>query len=173
MVAASLKKAAAQGLRVARRFLALDGQPLNLDALRSGTGFVLLVEVRSTTGDTNQAMMIQGLPAGWEIAGRLPSGDVPGMPWLGTLTEADTVPARDDRFSAAVTLTPEAPLARLAVRVRAVTPGRFELPGLEAADMYRPGVYARQNTGRITVLGPDDPLPTPPAPAPAPRPGTR
>ena len=32
-------------------------------------------------------MLIQGLPAGWEIATRLPAGDVAGMPWLGTLTE--------------------------------------------------------------------------------------
>jgi hypothetical protein len=31
--------------------------------------------------------------------------------------------------------------------------------------MYRPAIFARQNTGRITVLGPDNPAP-PPAPAP-------
>jgi uncharacterized protein YfaS (alpha-2-macroglobulin family) len=159
--------AASQGMRVARRFLGLDGQPVNLDGLRSGTSFILLMEARATTGDRHQAMVIQGLPAGWEIAGRLPAGEVPGMPWLGTLTEPDSMPARDDRFSAAVELTPENPLARFAVRIRAVTPGRFELPGMEAQDMYRPGVQARQNSGRITVLGPDDP--PPPAPAPAPR----
>jgi uncharacterized protein YfaS (alpha-2-macroglobulin family) len=40
------------------------------------------------------------------------------------------------------------------VRLRAVTPGVFELPGAELADMYRPGIFARQNTGRITVLPP-------------------
>ena len=28
----------------------------------------------------------------------------------------------------------------------------FELPGGEAQDMYRPGIFARQNTARITVL---------------------
>lgn len=158
--------AAAQGLRVARRFLAPDGSALNLDALRAGTEFVLLMELRATTNERHQAMLFQGLPAGWEIVSRLPPGDIQGMAWLGTLTEADAQPARDDRFAAAVTLTPEAPLARLAVRVRAVTPGRFELPGMEAQDMYRPGVFARQNAGRIAVLGPDDPPPAPP-----PRPG--
>ncbi len=161
--------AASNGMRVARRFLALDGQPLNLDALRSGTNFVLLMEARATTGERHQAMLFQGLPAGWEITSRLPAGDIPGMAWLGTLTDTDAQPARDDRFAAAVTLTPQAPLARIAVRVRAVTPGRFELPGMEAQDMYRPGVYARQNAGRITVLGPDDLVPAP-APAPSPNP---
>jgi uncharacterized protein YfaS (alpha-2-macroglobulin family) len=144
--------AASQGMRVARRFFALDGQPLNLDALRAGTGFVLLLEARATTNDRHQAMVIQGLPAGWEIAGRLGPGAVPGMPWLGELTAPDVQPARDDRFAAALDLTPEQPLARFAVRVRAVTAGSFELPGMEVQDMYRPGVFARQNVARITVL---------------------
>jgi hypothetical protein len=158
--------AAAQGMRVARRFFAMDGQPLNLDAVRAGTNFVVLLEARALTGERHETMILQGLPAGWEIAGRLPPGEVQGMPWLGTLSEPDSMPARDDRFAAAITLTPEQPLARLAVRVRAVTAGRFELPGMEAQDMYRPGVFARQNSARIAVLGPDDPLPAPP-PAPA------
>ena len=170
-VPASPLPAAAQGMRVARRFFAADGQPLNLDALRAGTDFVLLLEARATTGERHAAMVLQGLPAGWEITGRLPPGAVAGMPWLGELTEADAMPARDDRFAAAVTLTPQAPLARLAVRLRAVTPGRFELPGMEAQDMYRPGVFARQNGARIVVWGEGEAVPaTPPAPRPpAPR----
>jgi uncharacterized protein YfaS (alpha-2-macroglobulin family) len=49
-------------------------------------------------------------------------------------------------------LTPDHPDFHLAVRVRAVTPGTFELPGAEAADMYRPGVFARQAAGRITIV---------------------
>lgn len=144
--------AASQGMRVARRFLDLAGQPVNLDTLRAGTNFVLLVEARATTNERHEAMVIQGLPAGWEIAGRIAAGEVPGMPWLGTISEPDAQPARDDRFAAAVTLTPQQPLARLAVRLRAVTAGRFELPGLEAQDMYRPGIFARQNAARIVVL---------------------
>lgn len=154
--------AASQGMRVGRRFYALDGQPLNLDTLRAGTDFVLLLEARALTGERHEAMILQGLPAGWEITGRLPAGEVQGMPWLGTLTRPQAMPARDDRFAAAVTLSPQEPLARLAVRLRAVTPGRFELPGMEAQDMYRPGVFARQNAGRIVVHGAEE---QPPAPA--------
>jgi len=157
--------AAAQGMRVGRRFFALDGQPLNLDALRAGTDFVLLLEARAMTNERHAAMILQRLPAGWEITGRMPAGEVQGMPWLGTLTATDAMPARDDRFAAAVTLTPQEPLARLAVRLRAVTPGRFELPGMEAQDMYRPGVFARQNSGRVVVYGAEDAIP-PPAPRP-------
>jgi uncharacterized protein YfaS (alpha-2-macroglobulin family) len=67
------------------------------------------------------------------------------------LSEAEAQPAADDRYAAVVALTPEKPAFRLAVRVRAVTPGTYELPGAEVVDMYRPGVFARQNVGRITV----------------------
>jgi hypothetical protein len=144
--------AAAQGMRIARRFQNLDGTPLNLDALRAGQTFILTLEARATTSDRHEAMVVQGLPAGWEIAGRLPAGDTPGLPWLGTLTEPLSMPARDDRFAAAVELTADAPLARFAVRVRAVTAGSFELPGAEAQDMYRPGVFARQNVAQIVIL---------------------
>ena len=143
--------AAREGFRVSRRFFGLDGQPLNLDALRQNTTFVLLIELRSETNDRHEAMLIHGLPAGWEIASRFPAGDIPGMPWLGTLTSVDSEPALDDRYAAAVTITPQRPFARVAVRLRAVTPGTFELPGAEAQDMYRPGIFARQNAARIEV----------------------
>jgi hypothetical protein len=51
-----------------------------------------------------------------------------------------------------VALTAEKPDFRLAVRLRAVTPGTFELPGAEVADMYRPAVFARQAAARITIV---------------------
>ncbi|TCZ57835.1 alpha-2-macroglobulin family protein [Roseicella aquatilis] len=147
------------GMRIARRFLGLDGQPLNLDGLRQNTVFVLLLEGRAETGQAQRTLVQQGLPAGWEIVGRLPAGEVAGMPWLGTLTETAAVPALDDRFAAALDLTPEAPEFRLAVRLRAVTAGQFELPGAQAEDMYRPAIFARQNGGRVAVLGAEDPAP--------------
>jgi uncharacterized protein YfaS (alpha-2-macroglobulin family) len=98
-------------------------------------------------------MIQHGLPAGWEIAARLAGGDVPGMAWLGKLSEPEAQPAADDRYAAVVMLTPEEPSFRLAVRLRAVTPGSYELPGAEVADMYRPGVFARQAAGRIAIVG--------------------
>lgn len=143
------------GFRLTRRFFATDGQPLNLEQLRQNQSFVLLLELRSDTGETHQALIQQGLPAGWEIATRLPAGDISGMPWLGTLTEPDSQPALDDRYAAAVAVSPGQAFARLAVRLRAVTPGNFEFPGGEATDMYRPGTFARQTTTRITVAPSD------------------
>ncbi|MEY3732397.1 MAG: hypothetical protein RLZZ57_3153, partial [Pseudomonadota bacterium] len=144
--------AARQGLTIRRQFLALDGSALNLDQLRAGDGFILLLEARADGEERHQVLLQQGLPAGWEITGRFGAGEVSGLPWLGALTAIDSQPALDDRFAAAVTLEGENRGARIAVRLRAVTAGSFELPGAEAREMYRPAIFARQNTARIAIL---------------------
>jgi uncharacterized protein YfaS (alpha-2-macroglobulin family) len=146
--------AARSGMRVMRRFLAMDGTDLNLDTLRQNTSFILLLEARAEDGEEHRALVQQGLPAGWEIATRLPAGTVPGMAFLGELTEPAMVAALDDRFALAADLSEQQPAGRFAVVLRAVTPGSFELPGAQAQDMYRPAIFARQNSGRIAVLPP-------------------
>ena len=143
--------AARAGMRVSRKLFTPAGDTLDLDNLRQNTVFVLLVEGRADDGQAHHAQLIQGLPAGWEVVGRMPSGKVPGMAWLGELSETEAQPAADDRFAAVMALTTEAPGFRVAVRLRAVTPGSFEWPGAMLSDMYRPGVFARQNTARIKV----------------------
>lgn len=144
--------AARNQMTVRRQFLAMDGKPLNLDALRQNTIFVLLLEGRAEDGQEHQVQMLHGLPAGWEIVGRFGEGETPGLPWLGKLTATDAQPAADDRFAAVLSLPAGPGAFRIAVKLRAVTPGTFELPGAEVSDMYRPGIFARQAAGRITVL---------------------
>jgi len=144
--------AARAGMRISRRFLALDGSALNLDQLRQTTEFVLLLEGTAETRQDHRVLATQGLPAGWEITARLPAGAIAGMPWLGELTATEAQPAADDRFVAAIALTEAKPGFRVAARLRAVTPGFFELPGADLADMYRPGIFARQAVAKIRVL---------------------
>ncbi len=151
-IPAQAASAGRNAMRITRRFLTLTGQPLNLDQLRSGTQFILQLEGRAEDGQDHAAMVQQGLPAGWEVVARLPAGDVPGLAFVGTLSEPVAVPALDDRVSAALALTTAEPGFRLAWRVRATTPGRYELPGAELSDMYRPAFFARQGAARITVL---------------------
>jgi uncharacterized protein YfaS (alpha-2-macroglobulin family) len=71
------------------------------------------------------------------------------------LSEVDSQPAADDRFAATMLLTKDQPGFRVAVRLRAVTPGDFELPGAQLSDMYRPAAFARQASNRIKVLAPE------------------
>jgi uncharacterized protein YfaS (alpha-2-macroglobulin family) len=147
--------AARNQMRITRKFLNLDGTPLDLDQLKQNTVFVLLLEGSADDGQDHHASVMQGLPAGWEIGGRFAAGEVAGMPFLGTLTAADAEPAADDRYVAVVSLTGENKGFRLAVKLRAVTPGSFEIPGAEVADMYRPTIFARQTANRIKVLAPE------------------
>ncbi|HLJ04920.1 MAG TPA: alpha-2-macroglobulin family protein, partial [Acetobacteraceae bacterium] len=152
-VPASPLPAARSGMRITRQYKTLDGQTLDLDHLKQNQVFVIVLDGKAEDGQPHRAMILHGLPAGWEVAGKLSSGDVPGMSWLGKLSDTEAQPAADDRYAAVVALTPEHPDFHLAVRIRAVTPGTFELPGAEVADMYRPGVFARQAAGRITIVG--------------------
>ncbi len=147
--------AARAGMRVSRQFFTTGGDTLDLDQLKQNTVFVLLVEGRADDGGDHRALFVQGLPAGWEIAGRLVAGKTAGMPWLGELSEVEAEPAADDRFAATLALSKDQPSFRIAVRLRAVTPGVFELPGAVLSDMYRPAIFARQNTGKIKVLAPE------------------
>jgi uncharacterized protein YfaS (alpha-2-macroglobulin family) len=149
--------AARQGMQVKRQFFALDGSTLNPDKLTQNTVFLMEIDGQATDGQDHQAMIIAGLPAGWEIAGHFPGGTVAGMDWLGTLSTPDSQVAADDRYGAALTLSGDQPSFRLAVMLRAVTPGSFEYPGMTLSDMYRPAIFARQNTVRITVLPPASP----------------
>jgi uncharacterized protein YfaS (alpha-2-macroglobulin family) len=142
-------------MRITRKFFNLDGTPLDLDQLKQNTVFVLLLEGSADDKQEHHATVLQGLPAGWEIGGRLAAGDVPGMPFLGKLTDTEAEPAADDRYAAVVDLTADAPAFRLAVKLRAVTPGSYEFPGADLSDMYRPAIYARQGVNRIKVLAPE------------------
>ncbi len=139
-------------MRITRQFKALDGSPLDLAHLRQNTVFVLLLEGAAEDHQSHRVQVLQGLPAGWEIAGRLAGGQAPGLPWLGTLSTTEAQPAADDRFQAVVALTEDKPAFRIAVRLRAVTPGNYDIPGADVSDMYRPGIFARQGDNRIDVL---------------------
>jgi len=143
--------AARASMSITRKFLTLTGENLDLSKLRQNTVFVMLIEGKAEDKQDHRVMVLQGLPAGWEIAGRIAAGKPASMPFLGELTETEAQPAADDRYAAVVALTEKAPEFHLAVRVRAVTPGAYELPGGAVSDMYRPAVFARQASNRITV----------------------
>ena len=144
--------AARNGFRISRKFLNRDGTPTNLDLVKRNDVFVVLLEGEASTQLDHQALIEHALPAGWEIENaRLGAGGVGDLPWIGELTEPRAIEARDDRFVAAVDLTPDANKFRLAFIVRAVTPGKYELPGGHVEDMYKPGFFARQAVARITI----------------------
>ncbi len=143
---------ARSAMTVHRNFHAMDGSALDPDKLAQNSTFVMVLDGQATDGEDHYAVVMAGLPAGWEIAGRFAAGKAAGMDWLGELTDTESEAAADDRYAAVVSLSAKQPAFRLAVILRAVTPGSFEYPGITLADMYRPAVFARQGTVRITVM---------------------
>ncbi|WP_233355994.1 alpha-2-macroglobulin family protein [Henriciella aquimarina] len=143
-------------LRVAKSIRSMTGRSVDLGSLRQGDQLVVSVQLNPEQKRTNPVIVADLLPAGFEIEtvlkpadGKRSEGTDGAFSWLGEIDEAKTAEARDDRFVAAVDVRDEP--VRLAYVVRAVTPGNYAMPGVNAEDMYRPDVFARSAPGRITI----------------------
>ena len=92
------------------------------------------------------------LPTGFEIETVLNASDAQKGPYkfLGDLTAPNVQESRDDRYIASLKLGGEQPY-NFAYVARAVVPGGYFLPGAEAKDMYKPGVFGRTEPGRLTI----------------------
>lgn len=153
-----------KGLQLSRQYLTLDGKPADLSKVRQNDRLIVLVSVGNVSKTYREIALLDLLPAGLEIEGVLPQENAyKFLPKLSTVSSAE---ARDDRFFAAFTLgrRPASDAMRfwfneedrsgvqLAYIVRAVTPGTYALPAVQAEDMYDPETIARGTAGRLTVL---------------------
>ncbi|MBI1392539.1 MAG: alpha-2-macroglobulin family protein [Alphaproteobacteria bacterium] len=141
----------AEGFELSKRILARDGSTVDLSAVRQNDRLVVVVSGRSLQERVNSSVIVDLLPAGFEIEAPLSIPDVRHGPygWIGELSDFKIMEARDDRFVAAIDLRAES--FTTAYLVRAVTPGAFALPGAVIEDMYRPGLGARTLDGRVSI----------------------
>jgi len=151
--------ASADGITVAKSYFSLSGAPVDLASVRQGDRMIVRLSGASQQARTVAMAVNDALPAGFEIETTLGPGD--GLneeasgksgpfKFLGVISRADAQESRDDRYVAALALQGSKPFA-FAYIARAVTPGAFFLPGVEAIDMYHPGVAARSAAGRLSV----------------------
>ncbi len=155
-----------EGYTLTKTYLSLDGKPVDPAHLKQNDRVIVSLAGQSTGGGDHRSVLVDLLPAGWEIEAPITQPET--YPFLGPLTKARTVEARDDRFVAAFdlgagfaserrffireqssaeqTLPPDD--FHLAYLVRVVTPGRFTLPEAEVEDMYRPAAMARTEEGK-------------------------
>ena len=141
------------GFELSRRVLRPDGSPADLDRVRQNDQLVVLIEGRAVEPGFYRALVVDLLPAGLEIENIRLAGtpSLERLSWLGELSNPVRIEQRDDRWVAALDLDEDQPAFRLAYFVRAVTPGRFSLPGSHVEDMYRPELMARTDAGRLSV----------------------
>lgn len=146
-----------EGLEVEQTFLDEGGRPLDLAAVRQGQLVVMKTRVRSTTGRVDNVVVQSLLPAGLEVENpRLATTE--RLDWM---TEEKTLDGhqdlRDDRILVFTDLRDGDWHVRHAV-LRAVTPGTFACPPVQAEAMYVPSLRGSGPVGEIRVVR-DEPAP--------------
>jgi uncharacterized protein YfaS (alpha-2-macroglobulin family) len=142
------------GYEIHRSFFTPDGKPADLAKLKQSDVLVVKINGKVTDSDSHQTLVVDLLPAGFEIENARISGSkkTDEFAWLGDLTNPLYAEYRDDRFVAAINLDSDNSDFQFAYLVRAVTPGSYGLPASSVEDMYRPSLRARTSaTGKVTI----------------------
>jgi len=149
--------AGGEGYTIERRYYTPDGTLVDPSTAAQNDRFVVAITVTATEERAAQLLVVDPLPAGFEIENPnlSLSGDVDRYPWLDAEGFIDHTEARTDRFVAALYRWESAPLQfTVAYTVRAVSPGVFVHPGAVVEDMYRPERRANTAAGTVEVVGP-------------------
>src|SRR5262249_24222592 len=96
------------------------------------------------------------IPAGFEIENPdLSASDgVADLSWL-TVDSPTHTEARTDQYVAAFRYVEDTENFATAYMIRAVSPGKFVMPGATIEDMYRPELRANTDAGSLTIKVPD------------------
>ncbi len=145
--------AESSGYWVGRWVFKPDGSPADLAKVRQTDLYVVVIKgKRSDASRAARALVVDLLPAGFEIATATMGGQTAGnYSWLKGLTDTAYSEERDDRYVAALDLADGTGDFTLAYIVRAVTPGEFKYPALAVEDMYEPQTAGRTAIGSLTV----------------------
>ncbi|WP_181442003.1 alpha-2-macroglobulin family protein [Swingsia samuiensis] len=175
-----VSKPITQGFNMNVSTRGMHGEPVDVTKLRQNDRFIVVIEGNVTDHDQHHCVLVDMLPAGWEIEG-LAQGkkleDDPenqigakddtdtkneGYDFLGVTSDTRFASIQDDRFVAAFDLSPNGDANsnmedigrssfRVAYIVRAVTPGTFLRPETVVKDQYRPTMTARSAAGVTTI----------------------
>jgi uncharacterized protein YfaS (alpha-2-macroglobulin family) len=143
-----------KGYTVTRNVYRPNGTDADLRKARQTDLFVVVIKgARADTAQAAQALVVDLLPAGFEIetASVSKGRSTTDYSWLPELTETTYSEERDDRFVAALDLKAGAKDFTLAYVVRAVTAGEFTYPALVVEDMYEPETSGRTAIGKLSV----------------------
>ena len=152
-------KAVSNGLTIQRSYYDLNGNRVTLDKVQTGDRLIVVLNGKSKTNLSHRALVVDLLPAGFEIESNANFAELDEKLELGPddLTRTQFRAERDDRFVAAIHLGDggygayEDPDFRLSYVVRAVTPGTYQLPAPYIEDMYKPEFFARGAISNLVV----------------------
>jgi len=149
--------AGGNGFAIERSYFTVDGEPTDIAAVGQNERIVVLLTVTADLGRAGNLLVVDPIPAGYEIENPniSASGDTSSFGWLDVERNVSHTEARTDRFVAALERSSSDPLQfSVAYSMRAVSPGTFAQPAATVEDMYRPYLNARSGTGTVEVVGP-------------------
>jgi uncharacterized protein YfaS (alpha-2-macroglobulin family) len=155
-VPTTLPPAGGNGFTIERQYYLPDGTLVDAGIVAQNDRFVVVLTVTASEGRTAQLLLVDPLPAGFEIENPnlSQSGDIDRYQWLAA-TYVDHSEARTDRFVAALYRFQSSPHQfKVAYTVRAVSPGIFVHPGALIEDIYRPDRRANTEAGTVEIVGP-------------------
>lgn len=138
-----------QRISVTRSWFNSDGQPFDPTKVKVGDLVVVRLNVSSESA-VPDALLVEMVPAGFELENpalgnsiKLDELSIEGKPawqseWNDYLKHQEF---RDDRYTAAMDLSAGSN-QQLVYLMRAVTPGRYQVPPTQVEDMYRPELRA-------------------------------
>lgn len=148
-----------QGISVTRSWFNSDGQPFDPAKVKVGDLVVVRLNVSSESA-VPDALLVEMVPAGFELENpalgnsiKLEELSIEGKPawqseWNDYLKHQEF---RDDRYTAALDLS-EGSNQQLVYLMRAVTPGRYQVPPTQVEDMYRPELRALgEDINEVTI----------------------
>mgnify|MGYP001041107820 CR=1 FL=1 len=148
-------KAASNGFTIERSYYLPDGTEADMADVHQNDRFVVVLSMTAKQLGSGQYLVADPLPAGFEIENPdlSASQGVADLSWL-TVDTPTHVESRTDQYVAAFRYVEDADDFSTAYMVRAVSPGKFVLPGATIEDMYRPEFRANTASGTLTVKTP-------------------
>ena len=149
--------AGGDGFTIERSYFNTDGTEADPNTVAQNDRLVVVLKVTADQARFGRLMVVDPLPAGFEIENPniSASGDTSSYDWLSVERNVAHTEARTDRFMAALTRSADDPVEfSVAYGVRAVSPGRFVHPAATVEDMYDPDRQAHTDTGSVEVIGP-------------------
>ena len=148
-------KASSNGLSIGRAYYLPDGTPADMSNIHQNDRFVVVLSMKAEQLGSGQYVAADPLPAGFEIENPdlSSSSGVADLSWL-TVDTPTHVESRTDQYIAAFRYVDDTQTFSTAYMVRAVSPGKFVLPGATIEDMYRPELRGNSDPSQIEIQTP-------------------
>jgi hypothetical protein len=138
-------------IRVRRHFYDRYGRTLSENSFTQNDLVIVQITLdKSYSGDVNNIVITDMLPAGFEIENPR-TKEIPGMDWVKDASTSTALDVRDDRINLFVDLTSTRQTYYYAVR--AVSPGTYHIGPVSADAMYNGEYHSYNGAATIVVKG--------------------